>query len=47
MTQQLENAIKKLTKLPEKEQNGMAQWIRADLIQTISGINCLQIPKMN
>ncbi len=27
MTHQLENAIKKLSKLPEREQNAMARWI--------------------
>ena len=31
MTQQLENAIKKLAKLPEKEQNVMARWIMEEI----------------
>ncbi len=31
MTNQLESAIKQLTKLPEKEQNHMAKWIIAEI----------------
>ncbi len=31
MTNQLESAIKQLSKLPEKEQNHMAKWIMAEI----------------